>query len=319
VNDPELASILERFPGRRVLVVGDLMLDEYLWGVVRRISQEAPVPVVELRQRSHAPGGAANTAANVAGLQARAILAGVVGRDEAGKQLRAALHERRICTEGVFQDDRPTSTKTRIVAHSQQVVRVDQEQCGPLALALEERLLAFIADALPAVDACILADYSKSVISARLAQHLIQSATRLGKPVVVDPKGIDCGKYRGATVVKPNLHEASLFLRREVSSEEDILEAGRRLLDLLAAGAVLLTRGPAGMSLFAPGSEPAHIPAQAREVFDVTGAGDTVAGTLGVALAAGADMEQAARLSSRAASIVVGRVGTSAIRLDELR
>jgi D-beta-D-heptose 7-phosphate kinase/D-beta-D-heptose 1-phosphate adenosyltransferase len=219
----------------------------------------------------------------------------------------------------VFRDDRPTSTKTRIIAQGQQVVRVDREQCGPLAAALEERLLGFIADTIPAVDACILSDYSKGVVSARLAQHLIQRATRLGKPVVVDPKGIDCGKYRGASVVKPNLHEAGLFLRREVSSEDDVVEAGRRLLDLLGAGGVLLTRGAAGMSLFMPRAEPAHIPAEAREVFDVTGAGDTVAATLGVALSAGAGLEQAARLSSGAASLVVGRVGTSAVRLEELQ
>src|SRR5262249_54409763 len=176
----------------------------------------------------------------------------------------------------------------------------------------------FIADRLPCVDACILSDYAKGLVSPALALRLIRLAAELGKPVIVDPKGADHSRYRGATLVKPNLHEAGLLLRREVASVEDVIEAGERLLDLLGARSVLLTRGAAGMSLFEQGAEPVHIPAQAREVYDVTGAGDTVAGTLAVALAAGASMEQAARLASSAAGVIVGKVGTAAIRRDEL-
>ena len=311
--------ILRRFPGQHVLIVGDVMLDEYLWGAVRRISPEAPVPVVELQKRSHVPGGAANTAANVAGLRGVAHLFGVVGADEAGQNLRAALLARGISAEGLLIDEgRPTTTKTRIIAHSQQVVRVDHEQRQPLLAALEARLLGMIDDRLPEAAACILADYAKGIVSGTLAQHLIRRAGALGKPVIVDPKGSDFSRYRGATVVKPNLHEASLFLQREVSTTEDVLEAGQRLLDFLGGAGVLVTRGAAGMSLFEKGKEPLHVPAQAREVYDVTGAGDTVASVLTMALTAGANLEQAARLASRAAAITVARMGTTAVRLEDL-
>jgi len=316
--DRSLETILMRFAGKRILVVGDVMLDEYLWGSVRRISPEAPVPVVELQKRSYVPGGAGNTAANVAGLRGEVHLIGVSGADEAGTNLRDSLQAQGIGVEGLLIDKgRPTTTKTRIIAHSQQVVRVDQEHRGAFPAALEGRLLGLIDERLSHVDACILADYAKGVVSATLARHLIHRATTLGKPVVVDPKGADFSKYHGSTLVKPNLHEASLFLKHEVASPEEVLEAGQRLLDLLGSAGVLITRGAAGMSLFEKGMEPVQIPAQAREVYDVTGAGDTVASTLALALTAGANLEQAARLASRAAAITVGRVGTTAVRLEE--
>jgi D-beta-D-heptose 7-phosphate kinase/D-beta-D-heptose 1-phosphate adenosyltransferase len=316
---PALQSILRHFPGRRVLIVGDVMLDEYLWGSVQRISPEAPVPIVELHKRSDIPGGAANTAANIAGLGGQVHLAGVVGQDDAGQRLRARLAEQGIAVTGLLVDKcRPTTTKTRIIAHNQQVVRVDQEQRGNFAPALEERLLGFVEEQLPHADACVLSDYAKGVVSSNLARRFIRRATELGKPVVVDPKGTDFAKYQGATLIKPNLHEAGLFLQREVSSLEDVLEAGQRLLALLGVAGVLITRGGAGMSLFEKDTETIHIPAQAREVFDVTGAGDTVAATLTLALASGASLQQAARLSSLAAGVIVGRLGTSAIRLEDL-
>ena len=319
MKDLALQSILAAFPGKRVLVVGDVMLDEYLWGAVRRISPEAPVPVVELQKRSHVPGGAANTAANVAGLRGEVFLYSIVGGDEAGRQLLSALAAQGIPLEGLLIDEnRPTTTKTRIIAHSQQVVRVDREDRSAFPPGLEERLLQLIADRLPSIDACIVSDYAKGLVSPTLAQRVIQTAKGLGKPVIVDPKGTNFAKYRGATLVKPNLHEAGLFLRHEVNSPEDVIEAGQRLLELLDAEGLLLTRGAAGMSLFEPGREPIHIPAQAREVYDVTGAGDTVAGTLATALAAGASLEHAARLASRAAGIIVGRVGTTAVRFEDL-
>ena len=319
MQDKALEQVLARFPGQRVLVVGDVMLDEYWWGSVRRISPEAPVPVVELQKQSYVPGGAANTAANVAGLAAKVFLAGIVGRDEAGRQLRDTLAGQGIGLEGLLvAEGRPTTTKTRILAHSQQVVRVDREDRSPFSAALEEQLLRFIDEQLPRVDACILSDYAKGLVTPALARRVIQRGAERGKPVIVDPKGPVPARYRGATLVKPNLHEAGLLLRREVSSAQDVAEAGRLLLALLDGAAVLLTRGAAGMSLFQPGAEPVHVAAQAREVYDVTGAGDTVAATLAVALAAGAAPLQAAQLASRAAGVVVGRVGTTAVRLDEL-
>ncbi len=317
--DGGLKSILARFPGKRILVVGDAMLDEYLWGAVRRISPEAPVPVVELEKRTYVAGGAANTAANVASLGATALLVGVVGGDEAGKHLRGALAAQGIGLERLLvAEDRPTTTKTRVIAHSQQVVRIDREDRCPFPPAQEEELLRLIDERLPGVDASVLSDYAKGLVSPALAQRLIRQGAKEGKPVVVDPKGVDPSKYRGATLVKPNLHEAGMLLRHEVSSLADVLDAGPRLLDLLGAGGALVTRGAAGMSLFQRGAEPIHIAAQAREVYDVTGAGDTVVAALAVALAAGASLEQAARLASRAAGIAVGRVGTATVRLDEL-
>jgi rfaE bifunctional protein kinase chain/domain len=317
--DSPPGGVLGRMPGRRVLVVGDVMLDEYVWGGVRRVSQEAPVPVVELQKRTRVPGGAANAAANVAGLRGEVFLVGVAGDDEAGRHLRDALEAGGIASGGLLAvAGRPTTTKTRIIAHSQQVVRVDHELAGPLPAAAEERLLALIDERLPGVEACVLSDYAKGAVSPAVAQGLIVRAKALGKPVVVDPKGADYSKYRGATLVKPNLHEAGLFLRREVASAEDVAEAGLGLLVALGGDGVLITRGPAGMALFERGKEPVHIPAQAREVFDVTGAGDTVAGVVAMALAAGAGLEEAARLASRAAAIIVGRVGTAAVQFHDL-
>jgi rfaE bifunctional protein kinase chain/domain len=311
-------ELLSKFSRVRLLVVGDVMLDEYLWGATTRLSPEAPVPVVEVEQRSYAPGGAANAAANAAGLGARVSLAGVIGGDESGKRLCAALTAKDIDIAGLLVDPtRPTTTKKRLIVERQQIVRIDEEIRAHLPAALEERLLRFIEERLAEVDACLLSDYAKGVVSPSLAARLMRPARALGKPVLVDPKGKDFAKYRGAALVKPNLHETALFLQRPLDTEEAVADAGRQLLDLLGCP-ILLTRGPAGMSLFRPGCDPEHVPAVAREVFDVTGAGDTVAATLAVALAAGLDLEQAAALASRAAAIIVGRLGTAVVRVEDL-
>jgi D-glycero-beta-D-manno-heptose-7-phosphate kinase len=320
MNDTNERGILKCFPGQRVLLVGDLMLDEYVWGSVRRISPEAPVPVVEVQRRSHVLGGAANAAANAAGLGATVHLAGIVGSDDAGVRLRSHLALQGIRGEGVLiTEGRSTTTKTRIIALSQQVVRIDHEASLRCPAAVEEKLLEYIDGCLPRIDACIVSDYGKGVVSCTLARRVIDRANSRGKPVVVDPKKADPARYRGATLVKPNLYEATVFLRQEMTTPEDIAAAGPRLLELFDTSGVLLTRGAEGMSLFQRGRDPVHIPAQAREVFDVTGAGDTVAATVAVALAAGANAEQAARLASRAAGVIVGRLGTCAIRLEELQ
>lgn len=319
MKDKNPRDIVAAFPGKRVLIVGDVMLDEYIWGEVRRISPEAPVPVVETRRRTYVPGGAANTAANVVSLSGRALLAGVIGRDDQAQKLQEALRERGINSEGLVVDDtRPTTTKTRIVAHSQQVVRVDLEQRAPLRPELEDRLLLWVEKRLPDADACILSDYDKGVVSPRLAERFIRLAREAGKPIVVDPKGTNYAKYRGATVVTPNVHEAERALNREINGDADLLEVGRQLLELLEGSALLITRGPQGMSLFVNRARPVHIPAVARNVFDVTGAGDTVVSTLAMALASGATLEQAARLANQAAGIVVGKFGTATVTIEEL-
>jgi D-beta-D-heptose 7-phosphate kinase/D-beta-D-heptose 1-phosphate adenosyltransferase len=313
-------ELLAAFPGQRVLIVGDVMLDEFIWGDVRRISPEAPVPVVEIQRRTYVPGGAANTAANVVSLGGVALLGGVVGRDHQAEQLGAALRQSGVEAEGLIGcDGRQTTTKTRILAHSQQVVRIDSEQRAPLSVAEEDRLLQWVETRLPGVGACVLSDYAKGVVSPRVAEHLIQMARQAGKPVVVDPKGTGYAKYRGATVVKPNVHEAERFAKQEITDESSLLEVGRQLAEVLDGSAVLITRGAQGMSLFRSGFSPAHIPAVAHNVFDVTGAGDTVISTLAMALAAGSTPEQATHLANRAASIVVGKVGTATVTLEEIK
>jgi D-beta-D-heptose 7-phosphate kinase/D-beta-D-heptose 1-phosphate adenosyltransferase len=307
------------FRGRRVLVLGDVMLDEYIWGEVRRISPEAPVPVVEMSRRTYVPGGASNTAANVAALGGVPHLLGVVGGDAAADRLRDALARSGIDTTGLCVDaGRATTTKTRIVAHSQQVVRLDCEERAPLSPRLEDGLLRGAEARLPATDACLISDYGKGVVSERVAQQFIRLARLAGKPVVVDPKGADYRKYRGATLVKPNVHEAEALAKQHITDEESLQEVGRCLLENLGGSALLITRGPQGMSLFRQDERPVHVPTLARNVFDVTGAGDTVASTLALGLAAGGGLEESMHLANQAASIVVGKVGTATVTLDEL-
>lgn len=319
MKDDTLRDIVKAFPGKQVLVVGDVMLDEYVWGAVRRISPEAPVPVVEIRRRTYVPGGAANTAANVVSLDGQALLGGVVGRDYQATRLCEALADRGVNTEGLIVDGkRQTTTKTRIVAHRQQMVRVDMEQREPLRMESEDILLDWIARRVAEADACILSDYAKGVVSKRLAENLIRLARQVNKPVIVDPKGVDYARYRGATVVTPNVGETEQASGHEINGDLDLQEAGQRLSRLLEGIALLVTRGPQGMTLFLDGLQTIHIPAVARNVFDVTGAGDTVVSTLALALAAGAALEDAARLANRAAGLVVEKVGTATVTRDEL-
>jgi len=314
------ADVLPQFRNCPVLVAGDLMLDEFLWGGVTRISPEAPVPVVEVRRRTAVAGGAGNTAANIAALGGRPFLAGLVGDDAAGRTVSDLLRDRGVDVGPVVRDrQRPTTTKTRVVAHSQQVVRIDQEAPGPVEPDLEDALLARIGQVLPVVRGCVVSDYGKGVVTPRFAGELIARCRAAGIPVVVDPKGVDYRKYRGATLVKPNQFEAGKVLNRDLRDPDAVHRAGRDLLDLLGDGtAVLVTQGAAGMTLFERGRPPVHVPAQAREVYDVTGAGDTVAGTIALALAGGAPLEAACRLASAAAAVVVGKVGTATLSLDEL-
>lgn len=310
-----------RFPDRPILVVGDLMLDEFIWGQVSRISPEAPVPVVEVRRRTHAVGGAANAAANAAALGGRVTLAGVVGDDAEGRRVAELLRGQGIDTAGLVTDaTRPTTTKTRVVAHSQQMVRIDHEQPGPIGEPVAAALLTAAQGALARVRACVVSDYGKGVLTPAVVGQLIADARRAGVPVIVDPKGTDYTKYAGATVVKPNQMEAGKVLNRDLRTDAEVDLAGADLRAILGAdSAVLITRGPQGMSLFEPGKEIVHVPTQAREVFDVTGAGDTVAGAMAMTLAAGGSLEEACRLASLAAAVVVAKLGTATCDLEELR
>jgi rfaE bifunctional protein kinase chain/domain len=324
-----------KFATRRILIVGDVMLDDYLWGNVRRICPEAPVPVVETRERSCRPGGAANAACNIAALGARAYLFGVIGPDEAGQRLRTALAKANVDPESLIAcDDRPTTAKLRVMAHNQQVLRIDSEQTHPLPPAVAERLAADVERLIPECHALLLCDYAKGVLSPDLTARLIDAARRANVPVVVDPKGNEWGKYRGATVVKPNLGELEHFFGRTIGNavnlersidevafalEED-QEEGKRQKEKGKSEdtgeergtAILVTQGAEGMTLFEPGEESYHQPARGpRTVFDVTGAGDTVAAVVTLMLACGESLRRAVELATVAAGIVVGKLGTA--------
>ncbi|HEX5819586.1 MAG TPA: D-glycero-beta-D-manno-heptose-7-phosphate kinase, partial [Gemmatimonadales bacterium] len=301
-------------------VVGDVMLDQNLWGQVRRISPEAPVPVVELERETAEPGGAANNAANAAAVGACAMLGGVVGDDAEGVRLRTLLVARNVDASGlVTEPGRPTTTKTRVVAHNQQVVRVDRERTSAITSDSEAALLRWVEGHLRGVGACIISDYAKGVVTSSLAQGIIGAARSAGVPVVVDPKGTDYARYRGAAVVTPNLHEAELASRRTARTDAELADVAAQLSAELDGAALLVTRGAAGMSLFAPGAAAVHVRAEAHQVYDVTGAGDTAITFLALALAAGAPLPAAMRLANRAAGVVVGKVGTATVTLDELR
>jgi D-beta-D-heptose 7-phosphate kinase/D-beta-D-heptose 1-phosphate adenosyltransferase len=301
-----------------VLVLGDVILDEYVWGEVRRISPEAPVPVVEIDRRTRVPGGAANAAAGVVALGGRTLLGGVIGADDAGAAMRETVAAAGVDGSGlVVDEERPTTTKTRVIANAQQVVRTDHELRRPLSSAVERALLAWVRDSLPEADALLISDYRKGVVSEAVARGAVESGRALGKPVVIDPKGLHYSRYAGATVITPNEHDAAQAANVHVEHDDDLLEAARRLSTLVDGAALLITRGPAGMTLFADGSS-LDIPARAREVYDVTGAGDTVVAVLSVALARSWELTDAVRLANAAAGVVVGKMGTSTVTLEEL-
>ncbi len=320
ITKERLLQLIDRFPQARLLVVGDIMVDRYLWGRVSRISPEAPVPVVDVASESLRLGGAANVVHNIAALGGQASLCGVVGNDEMGRRVLRDLREQGISTEGVLvEEGRPTTLKTRVIAHSQQVVRIDQEvreerSDGTIALLLDQ-----IRKQIPALGGIIVSDYCKGVVGAALLEPLFNMALERGLLVAVDPKVRHYPLYRGATVVTPNLEEAAQGSGILIDGEEGLLRAGAAILSALGCQAVLITRGEHGMSLFRREGSVTHIPTVAKEVYDVTGAGDTVIGAFTLALASGATYEEAACLSNLAAGIVVGEVGTVPVTRDQLR
>lgn len=314
-----LSEIIPRFAERRVLVLGDVMLDEYLSGEVRRISPEAPVPIVDVSHKLHLPGGAANVAANIASLSGIPILLGVIGNDEGAGYLRATLKANRVSTESlIVAEERPTITKTRIVSGQQQIVRLDREVTAPVSDTHASAILAAFDRHIADVDACLLSDYAKGLLTADVCRHVISRARQLHKPVIVDPKGVSFRKYSGCTVVTPNLRETEVASGQTVQNEPDLFRAVTEIQGALCNTAVLVTRGPDGMTLFRDSVEVLHAPALAREVFDVTGAGDTVVGVLTLALASSATLEQAVLLANLAASVVVQKTGTATVSSEEL-
>jgi rfaE bifunctional protein kinase chain/domain len=336
---PRLKRLVPHLPGKRVGVVGDLMLDRYLWGTASRLSPEAAVPVVDFVEQSECLGGAGNVAANLAALGARVQAFGVVGSDEAGNALRHCLRAAKILDKGVLADaKRITTVKTRIIARHQQVVRVDHERREALLPKTEERLLHALFAALKQLDALVLSDYDKGLITDSFADRVLSACHRRRVPAFVKPKTSRLYAYRGARAIVCNAKEAGFFVTRALAEEKSVEEAGRALLAHFGCGAVLITRGKEGMSLFEE-SSPRHlnIPATSfevsyarvgqpgidrgasgRQVFDVTGAGDTVLSVLALAAAAGASLPDAALLANTAAGVVVGKLGTASVSPQEL-
>ncbi len=311
-------KVISSFKGKKILVVGDLMLDEYIWGEVERISPEAPVPIVRVKNETWVLGGAANVAHNISSLGGRAVIAGVIGDDSPGRKLSALLQKNGIDARGLVVDQiRPTVTKSRILAGHQQIVRIDREVSHDINADLRTDILKSIHLMIGEIDGIILEDYAKGLINQELIRELIELAESRNIFIVVDPNSYRHFLYRGASLVTPNHKEAveAAGLGREVELEE----LGRSLLKKWGAKAVLITLGEDGMCLFEEGKESFHIPTIAREVFDVSGAGDTVIGTVSLSLAAGYELDEAAGLANYAAGVVVGKLGTATVTPDELR
>jgi len=318
---PQIAlyRFLDNSPSVRILVAGDVMLDAYISGSADRISPEAPVPVVGVSQRRYLPGGAANVAANILTLGSRVSLAGVTGVDDSAVRLRRELERTGINMDALVEDAlRQTTTKTRITAAGQQIVRFDEEDRSPLSEAAGALLRARCEDLLSDVDACVISDYAKGVVSDSFCRWLIGEAVKRNKPVVVDPKSRDLARYLGATVVTPNLKETAAAAGERIETSADLERAAGILLPKIAPSALLVTRGEDGMSLFERHQTVRHLPALRNEVADVTGAGDTVAGVLAIALGLGFTLFDAASIANIAAGVAVGHPGTWAVRREEL-
>jgi len=309
---------IQRFPQASILVIGDLILDHYIWGRVSRISPEAPVPVVHVESESVRLGGAANVFNNILALGGKADVCGMIGSDEAGRILLKELGPKRSGRGGVVIDqDRPTIKKSRVIAHNQQVVRYDVERKGELKPQLQKRMLRYVESRLRELTCLVVSDYAKGVVTAGLMSELVRLAALRKVPIIVDPKVEHFGFYKGVTLITPNHLEATQAAGLHGDDDQTIQEAGETIRQRLGCQCVLVTRGEKGMSVF-EGKDSWHIPAQARQVYDVTGAGDTVVGTLALALSTGASMREAATLANHAAGIVVGIVGTATVSAKQL-
>jgi D-glycero-beta-D-manno-heptose-7-phosphate kinase len=314
-----LRRYIQRFPQASVLVVGDLILDHYIWGRVSRISPEAPVPVVHVESESMRLGGAANVFNNVLALGGKADVCGVIGSDEAGRLLLKEFGGRRAGRGGIVIDAaRPTIKKSRVIAHNQQVVRYDVERKGELKPQLQKRILRYVESRLRELTCLVVSDYAKGVVTAGLMADLVRLAALRKVPVIVDPKVEHFSFYKGVTLITPNHVEAMQAAGLHADGDQAIEEAGETIRQRLGCQSVLVTRGEKGMSLFEGTKHAWHIPTQARQVYDVTGAGDTVVSTLALALSTGASMREAAMLANHAAGIVVGMVGTATVSTKQL-
>lgn len=317
----KLINFLDSFKKQTILVIGDTMVDKFIWGKVSRISPEAPVPVVEITKETETLGAAGNVANNITALGAKAVIISAIGEDNTGKSMFEMLEEKGIdASRLVYDPHRPTIIKTRIIATNQQVVRVDREIKGVLSRLTEAKIIKNIEAAVPEADGMILSDYGKGVINPKVLKRAIYLARKHKIPVTVDPKIENFKKYKRVTSITPNLKEASEGMNVKNIADEQAVEAlGKKILKTLNSDSVLITRGEMGMTLIRPGNKVTTIPTRAKEVYDVTGAGDTVISTMTLALAAGADLAGAAEIANFAAGIVVGKLGTATTSPEELK
>ena len=320
IDKQRASELLGQIENRNIVVLGDVMLDEFIWGDVTRVSPEAPVPVVDIRRESTHLGGAANVLANLLVLGAKACVVGVVGDDFAGERIRLSVQDKSAWqTKGalILDQSRPTTIKTRIIAQNQMVVRADREHRTPVNGEIEGRIISAVKAAIEHAHALVVSDYDKGVVTPRILSEVLPAA--YGRmPVLIDPKIRNFDSYRPATLVTPNHHEALRLAGLEEDSDDTLRRAAQMIRKRLGCDAVLITRGDRGMMLVEGDHDPVNVNTAAREVFDVTGAGDTVIAALGAALAAGASMAEAAALANYAAGVVVGKLGTATASAKEV-
>jgi D-glycero-beta-D-manno-heptose-7-phosphate kinase len=319
IEDEKLNAIFEGMKSKTIMVIGDLMLDHYIWGKVERISPEAPVPVVEVQDEKYKLGGAGNVANNLLSLGASVIISGVKGDDAQGDILLNILGELGIPDDRILTDPRKgTIVKTRIIAHTQQIVRLDREDRAYISDELKHDLIQTVEKASPIIDAIIISDYAKGVISRELIEEIVGIARARGVPVCVDPKERNFAFYKDVDLITPNTKELSFGAGIKIESDGDILQAARKIKSALSCKTLLVTRGEQGMSLFDQDSEVIQIPAMARAVYDVTGAGDTVIACFTLALVSGATAREAAIIANTAAGLVVAEVGAASVPWERL-
>jgi D-beta-D-heptose 7-phosphate kinase/D-beta-D-heptose 1-phosphate adenosyltransferase len=319
MDHESLKNITSRFSDAHILVVGDVMLDKFVWGKVTRISPEAPVPVVDVVRETVVPGGAANVAANICALSGVVYISGVIGDDEGGEVLTEVLKGKGVETKGLIVDrSRPTTLKTRILAHSQQVVRVDREKREFVDEGILDQIIDYVKPYLSKVSVVIISDYGKGIVTPGLLEQLIPLCKEFNTAIIVDPKVGHYLSYKGVTLIAPNQDEAQDLTKQVISDEDSLVNVGRTILRDLGCEAVLITRGEKGMTLIEKTGDVSHVPTAAQEVYDVTGAGDTVVSVISLAISVGASIKEAAIIANLAAGIVVGKVGTAVVTKDEI-
>lgn len=315
-----LEQILQQGRGKRILVVGDLMIDRYLWGNVSRISPEAPVPIINIEDEEIRFGGAANVANNLIGLQAEPVLVGTVGNDQWAEVFRNMLQQKGLSSDGLITDsNRPTTIKTRIIGNNQHIARVDREKVQNINGEIQQHILQFIESVIPEIDSVILQDYNKGVLVPELVERVIELANRHNKIITVDPKFENFLHYKHVHLFKPNKKETEEALAMRLTTKTEIRKAGKKLLEKLHARAVLITLGEKGMALFEDNGSASFSDTRARKVADVSGAGDTVIATVTYALTAGATLKEAVSMANFAAGVVCGEVGVAPIDLPRLK